>query len=483
MASLGRAFWTRRGKGDDGAILPTAALALVALVAFAGLTLAGGSVYAAAQDGRKAADLAALGGAANLPTLNLGTTTFDPTSGASSTTGTSLNPLNLPDPTQADKPLATLDLTAALPTLDNDFASGVCAIAAREFGGGRAPIEDGYPAPGTVPTCTSSFGFENQWLQELANCLAGDVAAADCANRLDQGLYSLLPAPDAASIVVTKLSAALTKAGKKGQVVTKKLITDIQTLNATLPGAPLTPLLDYFNSKGGISIDMTKLAPAILTPQVTVEVQQQVQVPGANMLGHGPVTVTDDATARRVIKNAVVVPTVTPNVDGTFTIDVNPYITTARDTVLGALDQLAADIAPEADQALTPLACPNTTTGCPVVEDSFGQVTADVRDAVDPPNGPAPDAVTLINNAVASGQAVMVAIPSYQVDPQAILGSTVYNLPGVKDLLGNLDFIPAFDVVPAILSAGPIGQVLATPVYTAVTAAQTRGLYRARLID
>jgi hypothetical protein len=459
---------TNPRRDDAGAILPTAAILLVALAAFAGLTVAGGAVYAAAQEGRKAADLAALGAAANLPTLNLGTT--------------SANPQGLPAPVQLDTPLGTVDTTAALPTINQDFVLGACNIAARQFAPGRAPVTQAYGA--TAPTCAPTPHLANQWLQELANCLAGTTAAADCANRLATGLASLLPPPAPTSPVVSAVQSATTQAGMTGQVVTSSLMAQIRALNTTLGGA-LTPLLSRLNSAGGVDIDMTRLAPALLIPEVSVKIVQKIAVPGASLLHAGPVTLTTSATARRVVKNAVVVPAVTlPSAtDGTVTFNLNPALTTARDTAFNALQQVGTTVAPVADQALTQVACPGSATTCPTVSTSFSDALADLHDAIDPPNGPAPDALAMINDAIAQGTPIMVATTSYMVDPRQVLGSTVYSLPAVKQLLPSLLFVPAFDMVPAVLSAGPLGQVVATPVDTAVAAGRMKGLYRARLVN
>jgi hypothetical protein len=117
------------------------------------------------------------------------------------------------------------------------------------------------------------------------------------------------------------------------------------------------------------------------------------------------------------------------------------------------------------------------------VSTTFDDLLADLRDVVDPPNGVAPDMRTLVDEAIAQQDPILVATAGYAADPRQILGSTIYDLPVVKQLLPGLLFIPALDVVPAILSAGPLGRVIATPVDTAVAAARTKGLYRARLVD
>jgi len=468
MAMLAR--WRRLQRDESGAILPTAAIMLVALSAFAGLALAGGSVYAADQDGRKAADFAALAGAANMPTVNLGTTQYDPLH----------NPVDLPVPTQSDTPLGTLDLTGELPTLNNNWTTGVCAVAAREFGGNRSPVNDNYKT--ADPTCTPSFGFENQWLQDLADCLAGATNAADCASRFSTALANALLPPAAADPVTTQLQSALTTAGATGQVVTQDFIAQVQALNTKLNGA-LTPLINYFNADGGININVTQLAPALLTPSITVAIKQQVQVPGANLLGHGPVTVTSTATARRAIKNAVVLPTVQLRPDGTFVFNPNSLLDKAMDPTFKALGNIGAKVTPYADHAMQTIVCPALTAPCPSVGDSFQSALNDVRDALEPPNAPTPSEWQFIQWAEANGVPVMMSYTSLLADPKQILGTTVYGLPGVSALLGQFDYIPAMGMVPVILSAGPLGQVIATPVNTAVDAGKTQGLYRARLVD
>ena len=450
---------------DSGAILPTAAVLMIALASFAGLALAGGSVYGVAQEGRRAADFGALAGAANLPTLNLGSTA---------------NPLGLPGPTQTDTPLGTLDTTMTLPTLGEDFTLGTCAVVARQFGDGRSPLTEAYDTAPT--TCSPSVAFSNPWLQHVADCLAGTTAAADCASRLQQGLDDLLPPLVGDSAAVTALEQAVAESGMTGQVVTEELMSQLRAANTTL-GGRLTPLLDQLGD-GGIHVDVARVAPALLTPHVTVTVTQSVEPPGVSLVHSGALTLRQTSTARRAIKNAVLVPVIGPvRPDGTFTIDLNPRLLQVRDRALGTLERIGDVVTPAADRAVRHVVCPGSPDPCPVVSTAFSDLVADVRDAVDPGNGPAPDARTLIDQAVAQGEPIMIATTGYVLDPSQVLGSTVYDLPIVQQLLPGLLFVPALDVVPAVLSAGPVGQVFATPVATAAEAGRTRGLYRARLVD
>lgn len=460
----------RRCRGDDGATLVTAAVLLTAVAAFAGLLLAGGSVYAAAQEGRRAADLAALAAAANLPTLNLGS-------------GTDPNPLGLPSPRHLDRRLGTIgvDASTPLPTLGEDFLSGACAVAARQFGNGRSPVTDSFST--AAPTCSPEVHLANPWLQELVSCLGGAAAATGCAADLAEALGDRLPAPRATDPIVAALSDAVHEAGMTGQVVTSTLLDEIRALDTTLRGA-LQPLLTHLNETGGVSVDVARLAPAIVSPNVSVTVTQQVDVPGAGLVGAGPVTLTQRSTARRTFKNAVVVPVVDVSLPNrTITFDANPRVAAARDKALDALRRVGDRVTPAADEALRNVACRDTFAACPAVSTTFDDLLADLRDVVDPPNGVAPDMRTLVDEAIAQQDPILVATAGYTADPRQILGSTIYDLPVVKQLLPGLLFIPALDVVPAVLSAGPLGRVVATPVDTAVAAARTKGLYRARLVD
>src|SRR5437764_15357354 len=90
-------------RDERGSVLVTTAVLLVAVAALAGLALAGGAVYAADQEGRRASDVAALAGAAALPTIDV---------------GTGPNPLAVPTPAQlstACDAIGTTTSTTALP--------------------------------------------------------------------------------------------------------------------------------------------------------------------------------------------------------------------------------------------------------------------------------------------------------------------------------------------------------------------------------
>lgn len=455
----------QRRRDEQGAILVTTAVLLVGVATLAGLALAGGAVYAVDQEGRRAADVGALAAAAALPTINV---------------GRGPNPLDVPVPTQTDTPLGPVDATPALPTLGQDLQLGGCQLVGQHFAG-STPSPATAMSPAGKVQCTQTVSLEDPWLQRLAECLAGVNATLTCADDLQHSLTSLIPAPDATSPVSTELSQAIATVGTTATMVTSQFMAQLQALNTTL-GGQLTPLVTFLQNQGGIDLDPTRLAPALLTPQVSIEVEQPVDVPGAGLLHVGPVTVRHTSTARRAFKDAVIVPAVTvPGPDGSITFDPNPKLAAAGDAAVQAMSAAATAAEPYFDQAFQNTLCFGQPSVCPTPTNLLQSQLADLHDIADPPSGP-PDVVSMINNAIATGTPVILATPGYLTDPHQILSSTVWALPGVSQLLPGLLLAPALDIVPAVLSAGPLGKVVATPIDTVAAAGQSRGLYRARLI-
>lgn len=463
----------RHPRSEEGAILPLGAVMFSVIAIMAGVVLAGGTLYSAGEEGRRAADTAALAGAAALPTLNLD-------QGA--------NPLNLPGPQQLDTPLGTLTYSGSLPGLAQDFRSGTCQVAFAQFGPGGSPTSPESPVTAhwsaglPAPDCTVSVGLGNAFLDAVAGCLANSGAFTGCATSLQQSLWSKLQPPAPGDQVAQAVAGTVSAAGDQAQVVTSTLMAQLTTLNTQLGGA-LQPLLDALNGTHGIDVNPDAIAPAILTPQVTVDVRQQVAVPLASLLKAGPVTLHSHAVARRVFKSAVLAPTITlPGPDGTFTFATGPVLTGAEGAAFGALRTVDANVTPAADAAVDAAACPSIGGTCPQASSLTGPTISDLQDLLAPTTGPAPDPATVVSNAVATGEVVMVAAPAELVDPHQFLSQTVWQLPGVSTVVPQLMAVPALDFVPAVLSAGPLGSVVATPVDTVAAAAATRGLYRARLV-
>lgn len=455
----------RRARGDEqGAILVTTAVLLTAVASFAGLALGTAALYGAAQEGRTAADLSAAAGAASLPGLAIGT---EP------------NPLGLPTPSMLDTPLGTVDATPSLPTLGTDFTLGICRIVAQQFIDKRSPLTESW-ATGPVQ-CTPTVSIADPALQRLADCVEGAGALASCAAQVESNLVAMADLPAEGAPVVAAVEEAIQYAGLAGDVMTADLMSRLHNLNAVL-GGRLSPVIDALPADGKLTVDLARIAPALVTPEVSVRVTQHVRVPGASLVGAGPITFTTDATARRAFKSAVAVPVVTPpGPDGAVVFDLNPAVGYARDATLDAISDIADAVVPTLDQAFAQAGCGGAIT-CPSFGSAVDAMEADLRDILDPPHGTAPDAQTVIEQAVASGEPILLAVGSYAVDPKKVLGSTVYSLPGVAQLLPGLLFVPALDVVPVILSAGPLGKVVATPVDTVAAAGRARGLFKARLV-
>lgn len=458
--------WSHRRTRDDeqGAILVTTAVLLTAVASFAGLALGTAALYGASQEGRTAADLSALAGASSLPGLAI---------------GSSPNPLGLPAPSTLDTPLGTVDATPSLPSLGTDWRLGVCDMVGKQFTGRRAPLTESWA---TAPVrCTPSVAVADPAVQRLAECLEGAGALASCAAQLEAGLASAADVPSEASPAVAAVQEATEAAGVAGDVVTAELLARLHELNSTLSGR-LDPLLAALPQGGRVTVDVARIAPALITPEVSVIVTQSVEVPGASLVGKGPITFTTAATARRAFKSAAAVPVVTPpGPDGSVVFDLNPALSASRDATLDAIDATADEVVPTLDEAFADAGCAGTST-CPSFRSGVESVQADLRDVLDPPHGTAPDAEHLVQHAIDSGDPIVLAVGSYAVDPKQVLDSAVYSLPGVAQLLPGLLFVPAFDVVPVVLTAGPVGKVVATPIDTVAAAAQARGLFKARLV-
>src|SRR5436305_512242 len=202
-----------RRRDERGSILVTAAVLLVGVATLAGLAVAGGAVYAADQEGRRAADVAALAGAAALPTINV---------------GSGPNPLAIPTPGQLDTPLGTVDATPAVPNLNQDLSLGACHLVGQHFSNRWSPVTESWQS-GPV-TCSVSVSMGDPWLDRLADCLSAVNATLTCADDLQRSLTSQLPVPDQASPVVTALNGPLTTAGDTGKALTAQLMAQIQTL-------------------------------------------------------------------------------------------------------------------------------------------------------------------------------------------------------------------------------------------------------------
>lgn len=133
--------------------------------------------------------------------------------------------------------------------------------------------------------------------------------------------------------------------------------------------------------------------PALLEPGIQVTTSWKVTAPFDNVFNSSGSTQTSTSVARRLFKNAVVVPTIP--IGGT-TINVNPTLQITRTQLLNTLSSVETLL-----QTLGALV-PGLSTCAAVIDNLSG----DLADAVDPPSN-GPSLTTLLDDAVASGSPVL----------------------------------------------------------------------------
>jgi hypothetical protein len=584
-----------------------AAILIPVVAAFAGLAWATAMVYGANQEGRRAADFAALATAASLPMFNLsascqvtgsgtltlpgtsttttptlpggstiptvttqpppttpstlpGGSTIPPTTlpGGSTIPPTTLpavpaaptpplpvdpinNPQNIPCTSQAGLPLPPYTGDFNLPDASVDITNGACDMAFEQFKSGRSMVTGVFfDRDGLGADCHPTPVFTEPWEQQLANCLSNYNVAAGCASNLQQSITGDPNAKVDSSVALVQ-AVLKEKTGKDiptcqslalpapAQCVgTSNLLTQVQGAQAAVCSAlgqaggcaALQPLIDQLG-KASVNTDLRMLAPGLLTPAVQVRVHQKAQVPGLSLLGLVNQDVTNTATARRVFKNAVLLPSLPlPDWTGGYSLDPNTDLAAARQPTLDLLRGLNSQMTPVLDTAMKQVVCPSNPSSCGV-NDAFGEQIDDVSDIYDPPpGGAAPSASDMLTNAQNAGSALVVsplrelnisANPNDPTNtsvcsndptgaaPNCLTAAAATALKGILGLSSQV-YVPALQFVPVLLEQGQ-GFVKACPLVidgmantnfptdlpkcTAdfmANATKLKGLFRARLI-
>jgi hypothetical protein len=148
------------------------------------------------------------------------------------------------------------------------------------------------------------------------------------------------------------------------------------------------------------ALDPTKLLtalqgtlPALLEPGIKVTTSWHVKAPFDQVFGSDGSTQTSIAYARRLFKNAVVLPNIPL---GGTTVNVNPTLQIARDTLLSTLTSV------EGVLKTLGTVVPGVGTCAAIIDNLSG----DLADAVDPPDN-GPSLTSILDDAVASGSPVL----------------------------------------------------------------------------
>jgi hypothetical protein len=244
------------------------------------------------------------------------------------------------------------------------------------------------PAGGAVATTLQNLGIQNA--SQLPDPLkdACDVALRDA--RQAQNLAVAYADYDVTTWCKAEYMA---NAGVLGSA--QNCINSLAGLNN------ITGLLSLvLNTLGLGALDPTKLLtslqgvlPALLEPGVKVTTKWTVKAPFDSVFGSDGSTQTSVAYARRLFKNAVVLPNIPL---GGTTVNVNPTLQITRTVLLDTLNSVKGVL--QTLNALVP-----GLGSCAAIIDNL---SGDVADAVDPPDN-GPSLTQILDDAVASGSPVM----------------------------------------------------------------------------
>ncbi len=365
------------------------------------LTLSAGGImlftlYGSQREMQKAADQAALAGAAALPPINPGVITD-----------------NVPLPGLAAVYTITGTTGLDIPRLDDivpDPRAVACAYGANSLTADSARLVSAF---GTPPASSpGGWTCEDNRIHPLLQ----STQLAECVDGLVGGL-------------TTRVTQLLDPISGLGGCI---LFICLPSLNDILAQvlAPINGLVD----------DLNLLAPAVLTPTMTVEVTSGVKPPLMSLVtGDDGIQMTVSATAQRTLKNAVVVPT-TPGVPLT-----NINITAALQEVQ---EPLVNTLGLVDDQLNTLFDTLIPGAGC---QDVLSEVQNDIADIYNPPGGgPNPTGRDLIDEAIGASQTI-----------------TSRGGPALADAAGEAFFVIGAGPNPAILgdlvgTPGPLAGIVAT---------------------
>jgi hypothetical protein len=432
---------------EDGGVLLVVAIVMPLLMLLTAGGVAGFSLYASHRELQRAADQAALAGAAALPPA-------DP------------NVLveNAPFPLPSTDPVYELasGLGVNLPTMRElipDPRAVSCAIGTNAL---------------TAPVADILGAFED--MSDFETPLDDDGAPASTVCDDVRVYPTIQPNPD--NTTVLECTNRLVE-----QVAEQAGLSDL------LGGLPidLPPLVSDVQNlvNGVVKMPLNHVLPAVFTPQMRVTTYGRVRPPLLSLItGDHVGTMKASATAYRRIKNAVVVPILPaqqlsinlgllrPIDVMTNTVNLNNALRTPQQPLLNAID--------DADQRLDGIM---DDYGLPCSH-LLHNVRQDLRDIYDPPSGPAPSALDIADSAVEAAErtAARVGIPQPNPSDPTSLAGEAFVLIGVAvtnamQPVSALQ-IPILDV--ALVSMREVGE----GDYRAavISAANAHGAFRATLV-
>lgn len=430
-----------RFSNERGAVLLTVALVMTALM----LLVAGGigtfTMFGAQRELQKAADQAALAGAAALPIAypnailsNLEALPF---------------PDGITDPAFELLGEAGVDIPR-LSEIVPDPRAVACAYGSDSLSGNSASLINSFgTAPANPPSTICSDGRVAPTMQSTAllNCVNSIVASVTA--RVTSAVGSL---PLLSGLLNPILAAIL---GDPSNPEPGTVHALVNALNMALP--------------------------AVLSPRMQVEVSSGFEPPLLSLItGDDGVQMKATAVAQRRLKNAVVVPLVP---GGVGSVNFNTALNQAQGPLIETLGNVDTQL--------------NTLTkalGLPSCNNLLTDLRTDLSDLYNPPLGPAPSARDLVDEAIRAaqsaasrapasiddvGEAVLTVAPGEPVPVSTLIGAIAGPL--TEPLISLLGFtqIPALDVAPFIFTELGEGDISGT----IIAVANARGLFRATLVN
>jgi hypothetical protein len=516
-------------RSERGSILVLTTVLLPALVAVSAVALGVTTLWTSHLDGQRAVDLAALAGAANIPTASV-----DPA-----------EQVTLPIPPRGTYLTNSLDRTFD-PT---DWQQRACAVLKDQLEGERSKVLQAAGDLSDIEPDCDEWLSESTTLAAMAAC-AGDILDVEgCADTFRSALTTTLPVLSSSVPAVTEAMAKAELVADKytnradvflGAAEARALKTACLVRNALLGTCTLT-LADRLLALGSsrlasagldpsgemtYGVDLNTLLPAIMTPRVRVDLTGAKVRP---MLSPFTFDLSASATARRTIKNVVVLPSLgvpanariekleerfgpeTLDVlgepeDGQYIVD--PYdVVNPADAVVAALDAideheqlLMTGVVDAFEQA----ACRRQVSQfCPEIDDVVATETVreefmqDLRDATTPPpDGTRPTVDEMLAAYADSGDAFWAAAPLEHRELREIyknaglseleLQAMALLNPALDALLSTFVLVPALDVVPVtvqrVTTTDPSRPIYVLRQVNPNDALATTGLYQARLV-
>jgi hypothetical protein len=503
---------------------------LPALVAVSAVALGVTTLWTSHLDGQRAVDLAALAGAANVPTASV-----DPA-----------EQVTLPIPPRGTYLTNSLD-RAFDPT---DWRQRACAVLKDQLGGERSKVLQAAGDLSDLEVDCDEWLSESTTLAAMAAC-AGDVLDVEgCADTFRSALTTTLPVLSSSVPAVTEAMAKAELVADRytnradvflGATEARALKTACLVRNVLLGTCKLT-LADKLLALGATrlatagldpsgemtyGVNLNTLLPAIMTPRVRVDLTGAKVRP---MLSPFTFDLSASATARRAIKSVVVLPSlgIPANArvekleerfgpealdvlgepeDGTYLVDPYDHVNPADavEVALDAIDEHEQLLMTGVVDAFEEAACGRNVVSqfCPEIDDVVATETVrdefmqDLRDATaPPPDGTRPTVNEMLAAYADSGKAFLAAAPlSYRELREVYRDAGLTELelealellnPALSALFSTFVLVPALDVVPVtvqrVTTTDPSRPIYVLRQVNPNDALATTGLYQARLV-